>query len=164
MQEPEHRDPSLTAAFRALAEDDARGGASAAVEARLLAEVPAMGRARRRRGYASVLALAAALLLAVALPLWWTTARPPQVQAPAASVEESRREVVTAFFPLLYGSVPFTDGRIVRLEVPRTALASFGLAAPDSVDGSRSRSVLADVLVGEDGLARAIRFVRPSPR
>ncbi len=77
MQESEHRDPSLTAALRALAADDARGGASPEVEARLLAEVRAMGRARRRRGYASVLALAAALLLAVALPFWWTTARPP---------------------------------------------------------------------------------------
>ncbi len=164
MQESEHRDPSLTAALRALAADDARDGASPEVEARLLAEVRAMGRARRRRGYASVLALAAALLLAVALPLWWTTARPRDVPAPVARVDDSRREVATAFFPLLYGNIPFTDGRIVRMEVPGDALESFGLASPDSLDGSRPRSVLADVLVGEDGLARAIRFVRKVSR
>jgi hypothetical protein len=162
VQEPEHRDPSLTAALRALAEDDARDGASPAVEARLLAEVRSIGRARRRREYASTFALAAALLLAVGVLLWRAAARPPDTQAPATHVEDSRREVVTAFFPLPYSSIPFTDGRIVRLEVPRDALASFGLASPDSLDGSRPRSVLADVLVGEDGLARAIRFVRPA--
>jgi hypothetical protein len=50
------------------------------------------------------------------------------------------------------------------MEVPRTALASFGLASPDMQSGSSSRTVLADVLVGEDGLARAVRFVRPVRR
>jgi hypothetical protein len=164
MQEPEYRDPALTAALRALAEDDARAGASPAVEARLLAEVRSIGRARRRRTYASALALAAVLLLAVAVPLWRSTSRPPDAQPPDTRAENPRSEVATAFFPLLYSNIPFTDGRIVRLEVPRDALASFGLASPDALDGSRPRTVLADVLVGEDGLARAIRFVRPIPR
>ena len=164
MQEPDHRDPSLTAALRALAEDDAGAGASQAVEARLLAEVRSIRRARRRRTYASALALAAVLLLAVALPLWRSSSRPPAAQAPDTRAEPARSEVATAFFPLLYSSIPFTDGRIVRLEVPRDTLASFGLASPDALDVSRPRTVLADVLVGEDGLARAIRFVRPIPR
>ena len=39
------------------------------------------------------------------------------------------------------------------------ALASFGLA---SIDAGSSANVLADVLVGDDGLARAVRFVRPT--
>ena len=165
MQEPEHRDPALTAALRALAEDDGREGASPAVEARLLAEVQSIGRARRRRSYASTLALAAGLALAVAAPLLWRAAlRPPDAETPAVRVEGPRREVATAFFPLVYGSIPFTDGQIVRMEVPRTALASFGLASPDAQSGSSSRTVLADVLVGEDGLARAVRFVRPVRR
>ena len=156
--------PGLTAALRALAEDDAQAGASPVVEARLLAEVRSIARARRRRTHASVLALAAALLLAVAVPLWRGTVRPPDSEATAPRVEDSRSEVTTAFLPLLYSNIPFTDGQIVRLEVPRTALAAFGLASPDSLDASLSRSVLADVLVGEDGLARAVRFVRPVPR
>ena len=109
----------------------------------------------------STLALAAALVLAVAAPFWWSAARRPDVPAPAAQVEEPRREVATAFFPLVYSGIPFTDGQLVRMELPRTALASFGLASPDAHDAASSRTVLADVLVGEDGLARAVRFVRP---
>jgi hypothetical protein len=178
MQDPEHRDPSLdpgryeerpggarlTAGLRAVADDDGGVGASPVVEARLLAEVRSIARARRRRRHASVLALAAALLLAVAVPLWRASPRRPDTETTSPRVHDSRREVTTAFLPLLYSNIPFTEGQIVRLEVPRTALVSFGLASPDSIDGSSSRSVLADVLVGEDGLARAVRFVRPVPR
>ena len=166
MQE-DNRDPALTAALRALAEDDARGGTSPAVEARLLGEVRSIGRARRLRGYVSAFALAAVLVLAVAGLLRRAAAPPPAGEPAGALVQDSRREVATAFFPLLYSGIPFTDGHIVRMEVPRTALASFGLASPDAdalVAGSPPRSVLADVLVGEDGLARAVRFVRPVQR
>ena len=166
MQEDD-RDPALTAALRALAEDDARSGTSPDVQARLLGEVRSIGRARRLRGYVSAFAVAAVLVLAVA-GLLWRAATPPPAGEPAGTlVQNSRREVATAFFPLLYSGIPFTDGQIVRMEVPRTALASFGLASPDAdvlVGGSPSRSVLADVLVGEDGLARAVRFVRPVQR
>jgi hypothetical protein len=63
--------------------------------------------------------------------------------------------------PLMYGNVPMTDGHLVRLEVPRLALARFGLASPDMIVAEAAgRTVLVDVLVGEDGLARAVRFVR----
>ena len=53
---------------------------------------------------------------------------------------------------------PLTDGHIVRMEVPRAGLVAFGLE-PRDLPTERS-TVLADVLVGEDGLARAVRFVR----
>jgi hypothetical protein len=66
----------------------------------------------------------------------------------------------TEFIPLVYSEVPLTDGHIVRLEVPRAALAAFGLEPRDVAQG-RSGAFLADVAVGEDGLARAVRFVRP---
>ena len=33
-------------------------------------------------------------------------------------------EVATAYLPLLYSRVPMTNGQVVRIEVPRTALAS----------------------------------------
>ena len=52
---------------------------------------------------------------------------------------------------------------LVRLEVPRAALASFGLTPPDAPDGgspaAAAGTVQADVLVGEDGVARAVRFI-----
>ena len=159
MQESDNRDASLTAALRALAEDEAGTGASSAVEARLLAEVRAIAWARRRRTYGAVMALAAALLLAVGVGMW--RAHRPLADSAAARAVVPVGEVATAFFPLRYSNVPMTGGQIVRMEVPERALASFGLASGGVFDGSASRTVVADVLVGEDGLARAVRFVRP---
>jgi hypothetical protein len=48
-------------------------------------------------------------------------------------------------------------GQIVRVEVPRTTMASFGL--PVNMDRYNER-VKADVLVGVDGVPHAIRFVQ----
>jgi hypothetical protein len=149
------RERSLDAAFRAVAEEDARIGASPGVEARLLAEVRSIAAGRRRRTRVAALGIAAALLLALAVPGWRMVARPP-VAAPGA------REVTTEFLPLLYGSVPATNVQVVRLAVPRSALASFGLAPLEALDRASTGTVLADVLVGDDGLARAVRFVRPA--
>jgi hypothetical protein len=159
MSDQGHRDEALTRALRAVAEDDETLGASA-VEARLLAEAHVIARGRRRHAYTAVGALAAALLATIAVPAWRAArVRPPAV-APAGRAESSARqasgEVTTEFFPLMYSNVPVTNGQTVRLELPQAALASFGLKADDA-----SGTVLADVLVGEDGLARAVRFVRP---
>ena len=48
-------------------------------------------------------------------------------------------------------------GQIVRVELPRSALANFGL--PVNMDRSNEK-VKADVLFGVDGLAHAIRFIQ----
>jgi hypothetical protein len=69
--------------------------------------------------------------------------------------------MASEFFPLAYSNVPITDGRIVRLEVPRSAASAFGLDPVDLVSARHHDAVLADVVVGVDGLARAVRFVRP---
>jgi len=160
VQESGNRDASLTAALRALAGDEARVGASSRVEARLLGEVRSLARARRRRTYLAVFASAAALFLAVAVPLWRISGRRPVAET-ATHAAVPTGEVATAFLPLIYSNVPATGGQIVRLEVPEGALAAFGLSSAGVLDRSASRTVLADVLVGEDGLARAVRFVRP---
>jgi hypothetical protein len=70
------------------------------------------------------------------------------------------KEITTAFVPLGYGSdLDLQDGgQMVRVELPRSALARFGL--PMNMNRSDEK-IKADVLVGADGLARAIRFVRP---
>jgi hypothetical protein len=46
---------------------------------------------------------------------------------------------------------------VIRVQMPRSALIAFGL--PVNVE-SADVPVKADLLVGEDGLACAIRFVR----
>ena len=61
------RDSGLSAALRALAEDDAKLSASPDVPKRLLSELRAISRARRRRTWYGVSSVAAALLLGIAL-------------------------------------------------------------------------------------------------
>jgi hypothetical protein len=68
-------------------------------------------------------------------------------------------EIATEFLPLGYGSaLSLQDGgQIVRVEVPRSTLVSFGLPVNTARVGQR---VKADLLLGVDGSARAIRFVQ----
>jgi hypothetical protein len=68
-------------------------------------------------------------------------------------------EIATDFFPLVNREslAEMDSGQVVRVELPRTALMSFGL--PMNMDRAGER-IKADVVVGDDGLARAIRFVR----
>jgi hypothetical protein len=155
--EPDFKERSLTSALRAVAQADQTLGASPAVEARLLAEVRSIRRARRR-GYIAACSLAVLLLLAVLFPMWRPIARPSSNVARAAVAEGT--EVRTDFLPLVYGAMPAKQLQLVRIAVPRKALASFGLGSLDA-PRTPADTVLADVLVGEDGLARAVRFVQP---
>ena len=68
-------------------------------------------------------------------------------------------EYSTDFFPLGYGGDqnPMERGEVIRVQMPRSALIAFGL--PVNVERA-DMPVKADLLVGEDGMARAIRFVR----
>jgi hypothetical protein len=69
-------------------------------------------------------------------------------------------EVATDFLPVGYTSpmnLQDDGGQVMRVELPRSALAGFGL--PVNMERVNER-VKADVLVGSDGQARAIRFVQ----
>jgi hypothetical protein len=68
-------------------------------------------------------------------------------------------EIATDFFPLMNREslAEMDSGQVVRVELPRSALMSFGL--PMNMERADER-IKADVVVGNDGLARAIRFVR----
>lgn len=68
-------------------------------------------------------------------------------------------EIATDFLPLTYGAATnlAEGGRMVRVELPHSAMATFGL--PVNMDRANER-VKADVLLGVDGVAQAIRFVR----
>jgi len=162
VDELEPGDRSLTSALRAVAEDDRTRGASAAVEARLLAEVGAIARARRNRTRVVMVAAAALVFVALAMPVWRSSTREVadlDSDGVTGGVEAARREVTTDFFPLMYSGVPAPGGQLVRLQVPRAALATFGVTSFGTA-GDRSATVMAEVVVGNDGLARAVRFVR----
>ncbi len=62
------------------------------------------------------------------------------------------------FVPTQFASEqPLEAVRVVRVSMPRGALAKYGVSVADSSNGGE---VTADLLVGQDGIARAIRVVK----
>jgi len=92
-----------------------------------------------------------------------TLNRVPQPGLKGAESEDytelEQAESATEFLPMGYGDpVSSLEGgvQMVRVELPRTALLSFGFPMSEE---RAPEPIKADVLVGEDGRARAIRFV-----
>jgi len=165
--------------LRALADHDRELEAGAEVETRVLFEF------RRRRKRRSLALTGWFLCAAAALIAGFFIERgrivPPveqiveQVQSPVVAAPEpsvvaavpvhkvqrarpaAPREIVTEFFPLTDVAIPFERGELLRVTLPASAMRSVGL--PVNEDRLNER-VQADVLVGEEGRARAIRFVR----
>ena len=177
------KEDHILQALAALAENDREIEAPPEVEARLLVTF----RSRRRSGQRWVVIAAAAAALVIAA-LWWTNrAHQPAVSAvlPVSRVPEraqpaplavatiartprkvarktaavqppQAREVVTDFFPLMNPAPSFERGQLLRVQLPAAAMRTVGLPVrEDHLDDL----VQADVLVGEEGMARAIRFV-----
>ncbi len=83
-------------------------------------------------------------------------AMPPPPVKPIAPRQAEPQEIATGFFPLMDNPPPFERGLLVRMTVPASAMRTVGLPVGDD---HLSDLVQADVLVGQDDLARAIRFV-----
>jgi hypothetical protein len=116
-----------------------------------------------RAGYwwAAALATAASVLVAAALmaardgPLHSVSRSPRQAQAHVPSREIRQ---VDSEFVLLPGAstLPsFESGTLVRMDVPVAVLPSLGVRPP----AGRANTVRVDLIVGQDGLARAVRLV-----
>jgi len=105
----------------------------------------------------------------LALALFLVSPRRPQVarRSPPGAIELAAVEAVPAF-DSLYGDedfiplpntaeiAPNEDVNLVRVEVPRSAMIELGFA----VSAERaSETVEAEVVLGADGLARAVRFL-----
>jgi hypothetical protein len=100
------------------------------------------------------LAAAAAVVLAVAAALAALLPLDDGVEpAAAAAPRDEAPAIVGAFQPLLHspGLPPSEAYSVVRVRIPLSALA----VVPGTTE---SGTIEADLLVGEDGLARAIRF------
>jgi hypothetical protein len=94
-----------------------------------------------------------------------------QAPAPVIEIKKSRQaislshrkpvqhEITTEFLPVAAddGWTPLDGGRLVRVKLPRSALGVFGLPVDEERGPER---VQADVMLSNDGLLRAIRFVR----
>lgn len=88
-----------------------------------------------------------------------------EVKEKQERVEEqiAENEITTDYIPLTYvaGTTAMESGQVVRVMVSRSSLLAYGLP----VDLERTEEkIKADLVVGDDGLARAIRFVYPSKK
>jgi len=114
----------------------------------------------------SALSAAVALLIAVVVPLGTSgrraTSPPPGDRSAAHGTAAAGGGVRTAvpvgnFIPWPGASTlpPLESGELIRMDLPVSMLPSLGVAPP----ASHVSAVTADVVIGQDGLARAVRFV-----
>jgi hypothetical protein len=85
--------------------------------------------------------------------------KPRPVRAKRAAPRTPLAPRTEGFVPLFAGAplLPSDRGQVVRIAIPRAALAPAGFP----VDPVRLHDrIRADVLMGEDGVIRGIRFVR----
>jgi hypothetical protein len=173
----------IVEALRTLSEQDASREASPEVETRLRFQFQSRRRRRTWRraavwaGTGTTAAAAAAMIVFLIVANHKPPAPAPVHEvvtqsvvaqpeaAPAAVVKATRRvsksvprpqEVVTDFFPLMDPAPPFERGQLLRVELPASAMQMVGLPVRED---RLAEPVQADVLVGEEGLPRAIRFV-----
>ena len=80
-----------------------------------------------------------------------------RIPKPGRTEEPAAHELVTDFFPLMDPAPPLDRGEILRVQLPATAMQAVGLPVGED---HLADQIQADVLVGEEGLPRAIRFVK----
>jgi hypothetical protein len=135
-------------------------------EAQLLAAFDATPRPRRRRSWwwwtTGLAGATTALIVMSALPPGHERPDVPpgqQSHGPQAGPSDVQPQTdATGEFvawPGTAGLPPLESGQLVRVELPVSVLATLGLRPP----ASRRTAVRADLLVGQDGLTRAVRLV-----
>lgn len=87
-----------------------------------------------------------------------SSATEAKIKQPKAEIskDEAKTETKTDFIALSYSSA--TDsGQIVRVKVPSSMMVSLGVTTESE---QQSNLVNAEVVIGDDGMARAIRFIK----
>lgn len=142
-------DLDLKQCLRALAEAGPQG-AGPDVQHRLL--VRYRGRRAKRR-WAYIAGTVISVMLAVVLSLALLRGRSTPQTSTLASMEKA-----SDFIMLPYGQsgVPLEQPVIVRVDIPVSQLGIMGMPLP--LRGAKG-DVRADLLIGQDGVARAVRFV-----
>jgi hypothetical protein len=174
-------DRDLLEGLRALAAMEPRE-APARVEQLLIAKFRARSQRRRLALWGSAAAGLAAMAAGIAVLVWMAPAGPktasPTIHAavskapdmqPAEPVLEETREardaivhtddVAGSFYPLPEADAlpPLETAMVVRVQMPMASLRLMGL--PVNEDSSVD-PVQADVLLGQDGLARGVRLIQ----
>jgi anti-sigma factor RsiW len=152
------RERELTAGMHALVAADGEALPSDALEQALLIEFEASRRARGLAGWRSWAAVAAMMAVTIAgVTLAWQSAGRPLDERDALARPDAIGAGLSSFVPWPgAGALPaFESGHLVRTELPASLLPLLGIEPTIRVTGD---TVLADVLVGQDGLARAVRL------
>ena len=112
-------------------------------------------RVRRQQWiWASAMATAAAIVAAVSLN-WPKTSVTPASGGGAAVVAVADAGGFVAW-PGAYALPPFESGEILRVDLPASSLPALGILTPPG-PGS---VIQAEIVVGQDGFARAVRFLQ----
>lgn len=135
------KDTNLERVLKEVAAETAGVQASPAVAAVLRKAVRARAAERRAPWWRA--AAAAAVLVVLGVGLAGLRGGP---EAPAPEI----RAVTPWYFSV--GVPPVENGQLIRMEVPPETAARFGVVAAGPVE--------ADLIIGDDGLTRAIRFVQ----
>jgi len=144
----------LKRAMRRLADESAQVEAPPGIEAALLAEFDRAGGRRKRLSWTVA---AAAIAASVAIVLSWD--RRPNVPppAPAAAVSEDA-QAEQPFVPIPYVAplAPYERAEVVRMELSVSVLIAAGFPMRAEDPGAKAE---ADVVVGQDGRAQAVRIL-----
>ena len=165
----------LTAGLKALAKDLRRVEAPARVEDRLLAAFrnrerrPVRQAAPRRAWWVPLAAWATAAAAGTAMAVFLTRDHPPApVRQPVhsalqlAAADSAGADAISGddsgFIPLPNAeSISLNEEvDVVQVEVPRAAILALGLPVSEDV---ATEKVKADIVLGADGLARAVRIL-----
>ena len=143
------REP-LSESLRALAEASRSLEPDPRVDECVMAAFDAAWAAPARRPARRWLGFAAAAIVLLGCVAMWSAAPWP---APVAAPEPAPSEFVP--WPGAATLPPFESGELVRVDLPVSVLPSLGLVLP----ATRAVAVKVDVIVGQDGFARAVRLV-----
>lgn len=149
-----HDEYSLADAFEELRREEAAIETPAHVEAAVLAawdEAHAESARRPRSLWRNVVAVAAAVTIAVGLAQLGRQLQ--RLTQPATKQAQNSGTLLLVGEPILQGE----PVRMVRMRVPASTLSGLGVRP---VTGSPGEHIDVDVIVGEDGVARAIRVGR----
>ena len=126
------------------------------VEARLLTEFRRQSRLRRMRAWMSVASIGA--IAATISVLVWIGPFAHKPASPASDANTIADETAAGFYPLPDADAlpPVESGMVVRVQMPMASLELIGF--PINQDRASER-VEAEVLLGQDGLARGVRLV-----
>jgi hypothetical protein len=144
---------ALHSALASLASQTASTPAPEGLEARLLAEFDAAARTDALQVRGSFFAMAAALAVCLIGALLIHRATP----APQSEARDGDRPFLQ--IPYVTPRAPYERAEVMRMNVPLTALIAAGFEVHAAEVGA---VVSADVLVGQDGRALAIRLVPSS--